>query len=274
MKTLLEAMHNLKENINKELVKKDLDEITNLLGLQSDLDLSKLPFRNSIKTFSKTETREKDFNIKSSINIINKLIGSFEDYYILSCFVIGNPISIPINIYYSENNKIEDINFGLEIIDKGRISTTSEKILKATLSNSIWKDKVKFYLTGENNKTISDLGYTLYINIIPSNIDIVKDILNSYQSKLDSIGEKAYNKKSLPLNQIKEIKKEVDNWVSNLGIEDTEDMIFNENPESNDGIFSDDRLFEIVPEAGEDTEIDDMIITTIKNYFNMKYKIK
>ena len=73
----------------------------------------------------------------------------------------------------------------------------------------------------------------------------------------------------------KALQNEIDAWVESLGVDGTRELI-NENPISNDGIFSDDNLYELFPPLNREDagDLEDAIVAFIRSDFRRRYEQK
>lgn len=95
--------------------------------------------------------------------------------------------------------------------------------------------------------------------------------------KLAKLVEKKVLKEKVILSfeDKKALQNEIDAWVENLGVDGTRELI-NENPISNDGIFSDDNLYELFPPLNREDagDLEDAIVAFIRNDFRRRYEQK
>lgn len=109
--------------------------------------------------------------------------------------------------------------------------------------------------------------------------ELYKYLYNLASSYFDEIFEESSNKnETLKESEIlsneskKALQNEIDTWVKQLGLEATEELI-DEDPYGEDGIMSDDNIYDIVPELedDEDGEVEEAIVKFIRNDFKTRY---
>ena len=105
----------------------------------------------------------------------------------------------------------------------------------------------------------------------------LKESKKAESDKLSKLVEKKVLKEKVILSfeDKKALQNEIDAWVENLGIDGTRELI-NENPISNDGIFSDDNLYELFPPLNREDagDLEDAIVAFIRNDFRRRYEEK